>query len=57
LFHVQEHRITIPEIKSFLTTNDLEFAGFALPPATMQMFAARFTEHAAKTDLDCWHTL
>jgi 2-polyprenyl-3-methyl-5-hydroxy-6-metoxy-1,4-benzoquinol methylase len=56
LFHVQEHRITLPEIKSFLTANKLNFAGFILMPATMQKFAARFPARAALTDLDCWHT-
>jgi len=55
LFHVQEHRIALPEIKSFLTANDLIFAGFILDPATAQRFAARFPERAALTDLERWH--
>jgi SAM-dependent methyltransferase len=56
LFHVQEHRITLPEIKSFLAANNLSFAGFILMPAVTQKFAARFPARAALTDLDCWHT-
>jgi len=55
LFHVQEVRIALPEIKSFLTANNLDFAGFNLEPATVQKFTARFPERAALTDLDCWH--
>jgi 2-polyprenyl-3-methyl-5-hydroxy-6-metoxy-1,4-benzoquinol methylase len=55
LFHVQEHRIALPEIKSFLKANDLIFTGFILDPATAQRFAARYPERAALTDLDRWH--
>jgi SAM-dependent methyltransferase len=55
LFHVQEHRLTLPEIKSFIEENDLEFAGFNLEPPTLQTFAKRFSNPAARFDLDCWH--
>lgn len=55
LFHVQEHRITLPEIKSFLAANKLTFLGFNLEPAAMQAFTARYPGRAALTDLDCWH--
>ncbi len=55
LFHVQEVRITLPEIKSFLAANNLNFAGFNLAPAALQKFAARFPRPAALLDLDCWH--
>jgi SAM-dependent methyltransferase len=55
LFHVQEHRITLPEIKSFLTANNMNFAGFMLDRPILQKFAARFPERAALTDLDRWH--
>jgi SAM-dependent methyltransferase len=54
LFHVQEHRVTLPEIKSFLAANGVEFAGFMLDLRTFQLFATRFPESAAMTDLDCW---
>ena len=30
LFHVQEHRFTIPQIAAFLAENDLAFVGFDL---------------------------
>jgi 2-polyprenyl-3-methyl-5-hydroxy-6-metoxy-1,4-benzoquinol methylase len=53
LFHVQEHQLTIPEIKAFLTDNNLAFLGFANPPA--QAYRARFPNDPAMTDLDRWH--
>jgi SAM-dependent methyltransferase/tetratricopeptide (TPR) repeat protein len=55
LFHPQEHRLTLPEIKAFLAANALQFSGFALPPAVLQRFASRFPNRAALIDLDCWH--
>ncbi len=55
LFHVQEHRITLPEIKSFLAANAVTFAGFVPEPAMLRRFAARFPDRAALTDLDAWH--
>jgi len=55
LFHVQEHRTTVPEIKSFLTANGLEFGGFFIDAATRARFAARFPKPQAALDLDCWH--
>lgn len=55
LFHVQEHRMTLPEIKSFVTTNALQFTGFILPGQVVQQFRARFADPSAITDLDCWH--
>jgi SAM-dependent methyltransferase len=56
LFHVQEHRTTLPEIKSFLTANNLEFVGFFLDALTLRTFATRFPEPSSRADLDCWHT-
>ena len=55
LFHVQEHRSTLPEIKAFLAINDLQFCGFFLDALTHHSFAARFPQPAAMTDLDRWH--
>ena len=56
LFHPQEHRLTLPNIKAFLAANALQFLGFALPPIILQRFARRFPDPAAVTDLDRWHT-
>jgi SAM-dependent methyltransferase len=55
LFHVEEHRTTLPEIKSFLAANRLQFAGFYLDALTQHAFAMRFPQPGAVTDLDRWH--
>ncbi len=55
LFHPQEHRLTLPDIKAFLTANNLQFAGFVLPPPVLRRFTLRFPAAAALADLDCWH--
>src|SRR5579864_3193871 len=55
MFHVQEHQMTLPQIKAFLIENGLQFTGFVLDPATVQQFAARFPESSAAHDLDRWH--
>ena len=57
LFHVQEHRITLPQIKSFIAANNVEFSGFIPVPSQLRIFAERFAERSALLDLDCWHTL
>jgi tetratricopeptide (TPR) repeat protein/SAM-dependent methyltransferase len=65
LFHPQEHRMALPEIKSFLEANGLQFAGFIQDALTFGRFAERFPDQAAMsgfqrwrafTDLDRWHT-
>ena len=64
LFHPQEHRTSLPEIKAFLAANGLQFAGFILDALTSDAFASRFPEIAGLThkarfdafaDLDRWH--
>jgi len=55
LFHPQEHRLTLPQIKAFLEATGLQFMGFALPPPVLRRFALRFPGEAALTDLACWH--
>ena len=55
LFHVQERRMTLPEIKRFLGATGLTFLGFSLEPRVAQRYAARFPDDKAMTDLDCWH--
>jgi hypothetical protein len=54
LFHVQERRLTIPEIASFVRANDLAFVGFDLDPFTIQRYLTRFPHDKAMTDLACW---
>jgi hypothetical protein len=55
LFHVQEHRTTLPQIKSFLATNGLAFGGFFVDATTRARFAAHFPQPQAALDLDRWH--
>jgi SAM-dependent methyltransferase len=54
IFHVQEHHITLREIKLFLAAIGVQFGGFMLDALTFQRFATRFPEPAAMTNLDCW---
>ena len=55
LFHAQEQRTSLPEIKAYLASNNLQFLGFEIDPWTRHRFAASFPNDGAMTDLDCWH--
>jgi SAM-dependent methyltransferase len=64
LFHPQEHRTSLPDIKVFLQANGLQFVGFILNAPTSDAFLRRFPEIATLThkarfdafaDLDRWH--
>ena len=55
LFHVKEHRHTIPQIKSFMDKHGLRFIGFELPAAAKEAYRLRFPEDPSMTDLDRWH--
>jgi 2-polyprenyl-3-methyl-5-hydroxy-6-metoxy-1,4-benzoquinol methylase len=55
LFHVQEHRLTLPQIESFLARNGLTFLGFELAPRLLRQYAAQAPGDAAMTDLASWH--
>ena len=57
LFHVQEHRTTLPEIKVDLAAHGLRFIGFESDAWTRRQYAARFPADQAMTDLDRWHEL
>jgi 2-polyprenyl-3-methyl-5-hydroxy-6-metoxy-1,4-benzoquinol methylase len=54
LFHVQEHRFTLPAIKRALTALDLRFVGFLLDPRTFRIYRERFPADRSLTDLDGW---
>ena len=54
LFHVQEHRLTIPQIAAFLAANGLAFLGFDLEPLTTQRYLARYPNDKTMTDLANW---
>lgn len=55
LFHVQEHRFTLPQIAAALNSLGLEFLGFRLPPAVRQRYRARFPQDRDATSLALWH--
>ena len=55
LFHVREHRLTLPEIADFLAENKLQFLGFVLNPQTLRNYARQFPADTAMTDLAQWH--
>jgi SAM-dependent methyltransferase len=55
LFHVQEHRLTLPEIASFIAENNLQFLGFELDPQASRNYARQFPGDVAMTDLSQWH--
>jgi 2-polyprenyl-3-methyl-5-hydroxy-6-metoxy-1,4-benzoquinol methylase len=55
LFHVQEHRLTLPRIADWLRELDLSFMAFDVPLEIERAFDSRFTDQAARTDLDAWH--
>ena len=57
LFHVQEHRLTIPEIKSFMGENGLMFIGFEFAPRMTQYYRDLFGGDRFLRDLDRWHRL
>jgi hypothetical protein len=54
LFHVQEHRTTLPAIKSMLARHDLELLGFEIDSATRGAYAAAYPTDKAMRDLDSW---
>jgi 2-polyprenyl-3-methyl-5-hydroxy-6-metoxy-1,4-benzoquinol methylase len=55
LFHVQEHRLTLPQIAASLDEQGLAFLGFELEPPVAAQYRARFPEDPALTDLEHWH--
>jgi len=55
LFHIQERRLTIPQIKSFIVENGLKFIGFEFAPQVMQRYREIFGGDHFGRDLDRWH--
>jgi len=58
LFHVQEGRVTIPELKSFVVAEGLKFIGFEFDEKISQKFRAMFASSGwSMSDLDRWHAV
>jgi len=56
LFHVHEHQLTIPQIKSLIAETGTRFIGFAFDPMRARHYAALFAQAGKSTvDLDAWH--
>ena len=55
LFHVQEHRFTLPQIKQSLSELGLDFVGFLLEPAVVGKYRERFPFDKPRTNLDNWN--
>jgi len=55
VFHVQEHRFTLPQIKALLAASGLDFLGFDIGPNLLTRYRAKFSDDLAATDLESWH--
>ena len=56
LFHVQEHRFTIPEISKILKDLKLEFLGFSSPSLSVKKkYSKLFFNDKKNISLDNWH--
>jgi SAM-dependent methyltransferase len=54
LFHVKEHRYTIPQLKEMLKALGLDFLGFSVEPSTLRVYRERFPRNESSADLDNW---
>jgi tetratricopeptide (TPR) repeat protein/2-polyprenyl-3-methyl-5-hydroxy-6-metoxy-1,4-benzoquinol methylase len=54
LFHVQEHRLTLDQIESFLADLGLHFIGFELDRSVLHQYRVRFTDDPSCTNLRNW---
>lgn len=55
LFHVQEHRFTLPRLKAAIEASGMALVGLAVEPAVAAAYVRRFPEDPARRDLDRWH--
>ena len=55
LFHIQERRLTLTDIESFLQKNDLTFLGFELDADVHKAYRSRFPNDPAGLNLAQWH--
>jgi tetratricopeptide (TPR) repeat protein/2-polyprenyl-3-methyl-5-hydroxy-6-metoxy-1,4-benzoquinol methylase len=54
LFHVQEHRLTLSQIESFLTDSGLHFIGFEMDRSVLHRYRVRFSDDPTGTNLRNW---
>lgn len=55
LFHVQEHRFTLPQLKSVIHELGLTLIGFDVPLQARNTFQQRYQNSLDLLDLDKWH--
>jgi 2-polyprenyl-3-methyl-5-hydroxy-6-metoxy-1,4-benzoquinol methylase/Tfp pilus assembly protein PilF len=55
LFHVQEQRMTLPQIAAFVSRQNLRFLGFELAETVLAAYRESAPSDAAMTDLERWH--
>jgi SAM-dependent methyltransferase len=56
LFHVEEHRFTLPEVEAALKAMNLQFLGFEIPEQSVsRKFKAAFPMPNAQVSLSQWH--
>jgi 2-polyprenyl-3-methyl-5-hydroxy-6-metoxy-1,4-benzoquinol methylase len=54
LFHVQEHRMSLPQIARFLADHHLQFLGFDQAPHILRHYREKFPDDPAMTNLALW---
>ena len=54
LFHVQEHRFTLPQVAQIAASLGLEWIGLAVDPGTRRRYAARFPGDPWASDAASW---
>lgn len=54
LFHVEEHRFTLDQVRGTLAALGLRFIGFLLPPRVARRYAELNPHDPAMTDLEAW---
>jgi len=55
LFHVQEHRMTLPVLANFCKDHNLNFLGFEIDSSVKKSYTSRFPNDPSATDLYNWH--
>lgn len=55
LFHVQETRYELPQLKSIIQELDLDFIGLLVEPAIRRQYDALYPGDPGRTNLDNWH--
>lgn len=55
LFHVQEHRLTLPQLKDMMAELGVNFLGFDIDARAIEKYRARFPDDNQMANLDYWH--